>query len=59
MMQSILTSLSNNADVIALIIFAVEVTSLLFNANRSPGYVDDKNRYNVYTKICCSIITKY
>jgi hypothetical protein len=39
-MKFILTRLLNNADVIALIIFASEVISLLFNSNRNSGYVD-------------------
>jgi hypothetical protein len=41
-MKFILTSLLNNADVITLIIFVNEITSLLFKVNRNPGCVDDK-----------------
>jgi hypothetical protein len=47
MMKSILTSLLNNADadIISLIIFVNEISSLMFKRNRSPNYLDDKIDY--------------
>jgi hypothetical protein len=41
-MESILSALLKNVDVIALVICKSEVTSLLFKTNKSSGYVDDK-----------------
>jgi hypothetical protein len=49
-MEFILTSLLNNTDVITLIMFLNEVTSLLFNSNRNSGYVDERIDYKTDMK---------
>jgi hypothetical protein len=49
-LEFILICLLNNCDVIALIIYTNEVTSIMFKGNQNPGYVDDKIDYKTDLK---------